>query len=62
MLTKFQTMQLHQLIGLLVRKLYPVMSNELAKTNNGYIIPNVSNDVTEGIAEELNGLNISLDI
>ena len=38
------------------------MSNELAKTNNGYIIPNVSNDVTEGIAEELNGLNISLDI
>ena len=55
-------MQLHQLIGLFVRKLYPVMSNELAKTNNGYIIPNVSNDVTEGIAEELNGLNISLDI
>ena len=37
------------------------MSNELTKTNTGYIIPNVSNDVTEGIAEELNGLNISLD-
>ena len=37
------------------------MSNELIKTNTGYIIPNVSNDVTEGIAEELNGLNISLD-
>ena len=37
------------------------MSNELIKTNNGYIIPNVSSNVTEGIAEELNGLNISLD-
>ena len=37
------------------------MSNELTKTNTGYIIPNVSNDVTEGIEEELNGLNISLD-
>lgn len=37
------------------------MSNELTKTNNGYIIPNVSSDVTEGISEELNGLNISLD-
>jgi len=37
------------------------MSNELIKTNTGYVIPNVSTDVTEGIAEELNGLNISLD-
>ena len=37
------------------------MTNEIMKTNTGYIIPNVSNDVTEGIAEELNGLNISLD-
>ena len=37
------------------------MSNELTKTNTGYVIPNVSTDVTEGIAEELNGLNISLD-
>jgi len=37
------------------------MSNELVKTNTGYVIPNVSSDVTEGIAEELNGLNISLD-
>lgn len=37
------------------------MSNEIMKTNTGYVIPNVSNDVTEGIAEELNGLNISLD-
>ena len=31
------------------------MSNELVKTNTGYIIPNVSSDVTEGNAEELNG-------
>ncbi len=37
------------------------MTNEIMKTNTGYVIPNVSNDVTEGISEELNGLNISLD-
>lgn len=37
------------------------MSNELTKTNTGYVIPNMSNDVTDGIMEELNGLNISLD-
>lgn len=37
------------------------MTIEIMKTNTGYVIPNVSNDVTEGIAEELNGLNISLD-
>ncbi len=37
------------------------MTNEIMNTNTGYVIPNVSNDVTEGISEELNGLNISLD-
>ena len=37
------------------------MSSELIKTNAGYVIPNMSNDVTDGIMEELNGLNISLD-
>ncbi len=29
------------------------MSNELTKTNAGYVIPNMSNDVTSGIMEEL---------
>ena len=37
------------------------MSSELIKTNAGYIVPNMSNDVTDGIMEELDGLNISLD-
>ena len=37
------------------------MSSELIKTNAGYIVPNMSNDDTSGIMEELNGLNISLD-
>lgn len=37
------------------------MSSELIKTNTGYVIPKMSNDVTSDIMEELNGLNISLD-
>ena len=31
------------------------MSSELIKTNTGYVIPNMSNDVTDGIMEELDG-------
>ena len=27
------------------------MSNELTKTNTGYVIPNMSNDVTDGIMQ-----------
>lgn len=43
-----------------MRKEICVMSKELT-TKTGYIIPNVSGSVTEGIAEELDGLNVSLD-